>query len=422
MLIDLRVENHRSIRDEQVLTTEAVGANDANDLRPRRIAASSKPLLPALALYGANASGKSNVLSALAFMRGTVIDSYRLWLPESEIPREPFAGGGKPAEPSLFELKMVVGDVRYQYGFVADDRRFLEEWLYAWPRGRRQTWFEREGDRFSFGHSLSGDNRLIERNTRDNALFLSTAAQLAHPQLRAIYAWFFLISGTDGMTRQRRGPKRLRRRLIREMLSDAILEPGVLTIDPETEQAFIAELLRRADTGIEEVRETVVDPEDEPEIELRHSGNGTDYWLPLEVESNGTRALFSMAPLLHKKLSLGGLLVVDELEASLHPALAGQIVQLFNDPRANPKHAQLLFTTHDTHLLGGMLGEPALRRDQVWLTEKDAAGATCLYPLTDFRRRAPENVERGYLQGRFGAIPFLDDLIAPSAAPISDGE
>ncbi len=422
MLIELRIVNHRSIRDEQVLTTEAVGTGDAEDLRPRRVAASSKPLLPALALYGANASGKSNVLSALAFMRDAVVDSYRLWLPECGIPREPFAGGDKPAEPSLFELKIIVDDVRYQYGFVADDRRFLEEWLYAWPRGRRQTWFERDGDRFSFGQGLSGDNRLIERTTRENALFLSTAAQLAHPQLRAIYAWFFSIPGMAGSFRKRPEPKRLRHPSFREMLVDTILEPGLLTIDPDAEQAFTAELLRRADTGIEEIREVVIDPEHGPETELRHSGNGKDYWLPLEVESKGTRALLAITPLLHRKLSLGGLLVIDELEASLHPALAGQIVQLFNDPRTNPKHGQLLFTTHDTHLLGGMLGDPPLRRDQVWLTEKDAAGATCLYPLTDFRRRASENVERGYLQGRFGAIPYLDDLIAPSGAPISDVE
>jgi len=102
--------------------------------------------------------------------------------------------------------------------------------------------------------------------------------------------------------------------------------------------------------------------------------------------------------------------VIDELERSLHPLLASRLVQLFNDPTTNPKHAQLLFSTHDTNLLGTTLGEPVLRRDQVWLTEKDPQGATVLYPLTDYKPRKAENLERGYLQGRYGAIPFLGDL------------
>src|SRR5262249_7777827 len=105
------------------------------------------------------------------------------------------------------------------------------------------------------------------------------------------------------------------------------------------------------------------------------------------------------------------LLCVDELEASLHPALALSVVRLFNDPAQNPRHAQLVFATHDTNLLGSIVGEPALRRDQVWFTEKDETGATQLYPLTDFHPRKEKNLERGYLQGRYGAIPFLGDMI-----------
>jgi AAA15 family ATPase/GTPase len=110
-------------------------------------------------------------------------------------------------------------------------------------------------------------------------------------------------------------------------------------------------------------------------------------------------------------LQCGGLLLVDELERSLHPALARKIIDRFNDPAANPKIAQVIFTTHDTNLLGTVIGEPALRRDQVWLTEKDAEGATVLYPLTDYKPRKNENLERGYLQGRYGAIPFLNDFL-----------
>jgi hypothetical protein len=110
-------------------------------------------------------------------------------------------------------------------------------------------------------------------------------------------------------------------------------------------------------------------------------------------------------------LQNGGVLLVDELERSLHPSLAREIIRQFNDPKANPKNAQIIFTTHDANLLGTTVGEPALRRDQVWLTEKDAEGATVLYPLTDYKPRKAENLERGYLQGRYGAIPFLGDFL-----------
>ena len=132
--------------------------------------------------------------------------------------------------------------------------------------------------------------------------------------------------------------------------------------------------------------------------------------MPVEEESNGTLTLFKLAPSVLDALWTGGVLVVDELEASLHPLLGLHIVRQFNDPKLNPKNAQLLFTTHDTNLLGTTLGDPPLRRDQIWLTEKDHDGASRIYPLTDYKPRKAENLERGYLQGRYGAIPFLGEL------------
>jgi len=138
----------------------------------------------------------------------------------------------------------------------------------------------------------------------------------------------------------------------------------------------------------------------------------------LEWESAGTVTLLGLATRLVRLLRHGGLFCIDELEASLHPALGLELLRLFQDPRHNPKGAQLLFTTHDTNLLGNVLGEPPLRRDQIWFTEKDKAGATHLYPLTDFHPRKEENLERGYLQGRYGAIPFLGQLVtAPEEEP-----
>jgi len=145
-------------------------------------------------------------------------------------------------------------------------------------------------------------------------------------------------------------------------------------------------------------------------VSLQHQANDEDSWIDLEEESQGTKTLFHMATPIFATLASGGLLVVDELESSLHPLLGQAIVQMFNCPKTNAMNAQILFTTHDTNLIGTTLGEPVLRRDQIWLTEKDKTGATKLYPLTSFHPRKAENLERGYLQGRYGAIPFLGDI------------
>ncbi len=190
MLIELRVENHRSIRDEQALSMASTDPADGADPRARQVPGYGKRLLPAVALYGANASGKSNVLSALALMRAAVLESHRLWPPEGGVERDPFAWAGRFDAPSLFEVTVLVGGVRYQYGYVADDDRFIEEWLFAWPGSRKQTWFERDGQSFKFGEHLAGENRAIEQITRANALFLSAAVQLKHEQLLPLYRWF----------------------------------------------------------------------------------------------------------------------------------------------------------------------------------------------------------------------------------------
>jgi hypothetical protein len=404
MLIEFRADNHRSICDEQALTMSAGRVGAPDDPRPRQVPGHKTPVLPVAALYGANGSGKSNLLAALDFMRYAVVQSHRFWAPDGGIPREPFAWGARTSEPSLFEVTIVQEGVRYQYGFVADDQCFHEEWLYAWPSGRKQSWFEREGNTFRFGEHLRGENRMVEQVTRGNALFLSVAAQHRHEQLAGIYRWFQAMHAVN-LDRQRQGPGDeqifahwMQRAFESSAAGDA------MSLDERLES--VRALQRAADreegwsTRLGTLRRVMV----------RHQSTADDAWLPFHEESQGTRTLFRMAPYLLDTLHNGSVLVVDELESSLHPLLALQIVRQFNDPDANPRNAQLLFTTHDTNLLGTELGEPALRRDQIWLTEKDQEGATCVYPLTDYKPRKAENLERGYLQGRYGAIPFLAPL------------
>lgn len=429
MLIQFRVENHRSLRDEQVLSLVAADTGDPADRRLLRRPGLQEALLPAVALYGANASGKSNVLSALLFMWKAVHESHRLWEPDGGPPREPFALSGKATEPSLYEVDILVSGIRHRYGFALGAARVEEEWLHAWPGGQKQVLFEREGNDFAFGAQLRGENDTIRALTRANSLFLSAAAQNNHETILPIFSWF--RASRFDMQRwlmSSRGPVDVA--VLGEMFAPRQHSPSPQdNAEQERERAAIVRLLKAADIGIRDLK--VVSQELHPDASslvpgvyrldlfLRHNAEDQERaWLPLRAQSAGTVTLLSIAARLVRVLRLGSLLCIDELEASLHPMLALELVRLFNDPEQNPHGAQLVFTTHDTNLLGNVVAEPPLRRDQIWFTEKDQCGATHLYPLTDFHPRAEENLERGYLQGRYGAIPFLGRL----APPLDDQE
>lgn len=415
MLIQFRVENHRSIRDEHALSLTAASlGGTSDDSRLIRSPAVSEPLLPAVAIYGANASGKTSILHALAFMRDAVIHSYRHWEPEEGVPVEPFALSSRRHDPSLYEIDIIADGIRLRYGFVCSSERIEEEWLFAWPHGHKQSWFEREGDTYHFGRNLTGDNDAIAKLTRPNSLFLAAAAQNNHAQLLSLFRWF------------RTTQVDLRRNRLFPAPWMFFTESRQLSLFGEEmgapERGSILELLRAADTGITDLKVEELDREGvasgrvarrRARLFLRHKSDAVGEegtWLPVEAESSGTIALLELAPRLIRAFSNGGLVCIDEFEASLHPVLALALLRLFQDPARNQGGAQLVFTTHDTNLIGTTLGEPTLRRDQIWFTEKNESGATQLYPLTDFHPRKQENLERGYLQGRYGAIPFLGEI------------
>lgn len=365
-------------------------------------------LLRVAGIYGANAAGKSNVLAAFAFMAKAVTGSYRQWPPEGPIPREPFLLGEECQDtPSRFEADILVAGIHFRYGFILDEDAVLQEWLHAFPRGRRQVWFKRQRTTsYIFGKSLKGSNRVLAKLTRPNSLFLSAAAANNHPMLADVYGWF-ADRAVFSMSRDRS------RSL--EMLKEGREKPAFL------------DLLRLADLGIVDL-DLQGDPSFEEllglgpgslnlglttRLELKHRSAMGNVSLPFDRESRGTQAWFSLSGPILDALQKGGLLCVDELDGSLHPHLAAEVVRIFQDSARNPKGAQLIFNTHDTSLLGTLLGEPVLYRDQVWFVEKDGDGATHLYPLTDFKPRKLENLERGYLQGRYGAIPFISPQYLP---------
>jgi AAA15 family ATPase/GTPase len=416
MLIKFRVENFRSIRDEQEFSL--VSSNlEGPTVGLLQSTPTPFPLLPVAAIYGANASGKSNVLWALKFIEEAVLLSQRSWAPNERIPLEPFRLDKNAQErPSLFEVEFVAEKVRYAYGFVLNSQEILEEWLYSYPSGRQQTLFVRDAALnrpFRFNRVLKGENQAIAKLTRKNSLFLSTAIQNNHHALKPVYDWF--LSGIhfimdDDRRRHllhhtvRGFDKPEMRAAILALLKGADLGVCDVAVSSEVLPELARELLEVLAKDDQQMRDFIQKHPTIPRIALKHSiGSGAESLeLPLEHESRGTQALLALSGSVLRALNDGTTLCIDELEASLHPVIGIQIVSLFSSAETNPNGAQLIFNTHDINLLDA----DVLRRDQVWFTEKAKDGATTLYPLTDFKPRKEENLKRGYIQGRYGAIPF----------------
>lgn len=422
MLVQFRVENHRSLRDEQILSLLANSKVESGADRLIPLGKPGEALVPAAALYGANGSGKTSVLHGLAFMCDAVRRSHRTWEPGGGTPREPFMLSSKSQTPSRYEVDMMIGGTRFRYGFSLNSTRVEEEWLFAWPHGRKQSWFTRDGDRFEFGKHLGGENQAIQATTRDNSLFLSAAAQNNHARLMTVFRWFHAVR-FELRRSSAAGLDAWHAAMLEELLSDSPEQPLSAAEDAARKRlrAGLVTLLREADLGIVDVR---LQPRGaakrragEIDLVFRHrTADGRGAWLPLQAESAGTIALVGIAARLVGVLGRGGVLCVDEFDASLHPTLVLGLLRTLHDREKNPHGAQMVFTTHDANLLGTVNGESPLRRDQIWFTEKDMAGATHLYPLMEHHPRKSENLERGYLQGRYGAIPFIGDLL-PSSEP-----
>jgi AAA15 family ATPase/GTPase len=422
MLIEFRVANFKSFREEQVLS---MIASSDKSLPGNIITAEvlgDHGLVSSAVIYGANASGKSNLVDAFDFVASLVRSSVERE-PDSKIPTRPFLLDGKSVEsPSSFEFSFIHKDVRYQYGFSVDRKRVHEEWLIAYPRGRAQTWFERpsdgpeDPDNWYFGPKLGGDKKRLVRLLRPNVLFLSVAAQFAHEQLSPVYDWF---SGSlhTAKLEDFASIRAMEQYTARSLLKDERLRTGMKG------------LLRHADLGIsdvvvkarsladvelplemfsEEARSQLLQQE-YFEVRMQHQAEGyadASVFLSLDEESCGTRRFFALTvPWLHS-LMRGYTLVVDEIDSSLHPSLVRALIEMFHNPELNRKGAQLIFNTHDTT----QLDQTLFRRDQIWLVEKDDAGASHIYPLLEFRPRKGEALEKGYLQGRYGAIPFIGSL------------
>jgi AAA15 family ATPase/GTPase len=414
MLVEFRTQNFRSLREEQVLSLVASPDKSLLDTHALDTGLKAAPhVLKSAVVYGANASGKSNLIKALQYMRDVVLMSATLQPGQAFARLQPFRLDAVSAsQPTAFEVTFILDGVRYQYGFAMNAQRIVSEQLLVYKAFKPQRWFERHFDAesgkdvYEFGPGLKGAKTLWEGATRPNALFLSMAVQLNSEALRPVYDWFahrLVILNEHAPLSPQFSLEMLKLEAQRKAIGEFLRAADISIADVEvaTKQATVHSIRFDLATGKreEETGEQTVD-----EVRFHHLTEHGQAVFDLADESSGTRNLLFLAGPVLDILSNGQTLVVDELDTSLHTLLVQALVRLFHRPEANTGGAQLVFTTHDTSLLDAY---GLFRRDQVWFVEKRPDQSSSLYPLLDFSPRKNEALERGYLQGRYGALPLL---------------
>lgn len=415
MLLDFRVKNFRSLRDEQTLSLVAAKDKSLQELNTMPSGIKAAPtLLRSVAIYGPNAGGKSNLIKALQYMRAVVAESASVMQPGQTFNVQPFRLDAlSVAQPTEFDISFVLDGVRHQYGFELTAQRVTREYLLVYKAFKPQQWFERHYDAasgmdvYDFGVGLKGPKSVWEGATRPNALFLSMAVQLNSEQLQPVFAWFLnqlAIFNEITPLGQHFSVDMLRKPKGKRAICDYLTSADISISDIEVVTRKVSGQAVHFDmaAGKTEVRN---EEQEVNELFFHHVTDQGKAVFSLGDESMGTRNLLFLTGPVLDILDKGMVLVVDELDSSLHPLLVRRLVELFQNPVVNQKGAQLIFTTHDTSLL-----DPDLfRRDQIWFVEKDRDQASKLYPLSDFSPRKNEALERGYLMGRYGALPFLGD-------------
>lgn len=423
MLIEFTVGNFRSFYQPVTLSMLATSLRDDPKLDENNIFQVGKfSLLRSAAVYGANASGKSNLVRALMFMRNFVRTSATKLQAGEKIGIECFALNVlSRQEPAYFQIIFLHEDKRYRYGFEVDNERIHSEWLYH-TNQRETRLFVREGDVFDIATSFKREAPIsLQEKTRSNALFLSLMAQFNSPTAVALLHWFDVclrgISGLNdesyaGYTMNRFEKDETFRQHVRDMVQ--LADVGIQDVSVKTmplDHPNIPEELR-------EMLKNAAQKDGKPESDFSIKGVETFHPIfndetkvgeeafDLNDESEGTQKFFALLGPLFRTLETGSVLIIDELEARLHPLLTREFVQLFNSPQSNPHSAQLIFATHDASLLGECL----LRRDQIWFTQKNRFGATELFSLAEMKERKDASYLKNYMSGHYGATPHISLL------------
>ncbi len=426
MLIEFKVANFRSIREEQ--TFSLVAGNVDKELTGcvigRELSGlSGVSFLKGAAIYGANASGKSNLINAVNFLTQFVQRSATKMQPGDPTGAEPFKlDRDSASKPSEFEITFVAENNRFVFGFSVTPTRVVEEYLVAYPKGAPQRWYHRtynaETNAYEWAKPSTAfkQDKSLQNKTRENSLFLSVGPQFNHVQLTQAFNWFknnvrFIHLSADAMLHPGFTAELVTKPAHHDRIMSLLKSADIGVIDAQIqEKEFDMEVLKKTlsesmlatlekEGGMKSMKQV--------EINLTHKADGME---PVALdfddeESAGTRRFFSLIGPWTDILDNGHTVFVDEIETSLHPILVKELLKLLLCSKNNPKGAQVVFTTHNPILLDGTL----MRRDQVWFTEKSPVGATHLYPLTDYQPRKDEALAKGYLAGRYGAIPFMPE-------------
>ena len=416
MLINFSFGNFRSFRDTKSLRMEA---GRVDDLTESVIEKDGFRLLPVAAIYGANSSGKTNVIKAMGMFRYIVTKNSKLD-PDDTLFQVPFLLDVQTREaPTVFEIQILLEGVVYRYGFEYLSTEVVSEWLYEKeikPYAKERRLFQREKQEINISSEYFPEGLQWVDNIKKlkNRLFLSYVYYNGGDISQKLIKYLSRYNTISGLEVD--GYEQLSLKMI-EQQSEGYQEAMELFKKLDLGFTAIEVEEKEAPNGLKERLAALqdVDPQKNQNAKVYETytthnvygkeGKVVGYTkFNAEIfESNGTNKVISFSGPLFNTLLKGKVLFVDELDAQLHPILTRAIVRLFMDKETNPKGAQLVFTTHDTHLLD----KECLRRDQVWFTEKDAAEASDLYSLLEFKERNDRNFEKNYIQGRYGAIPFI---------------
>lgn len=400
MILEFSVANYLSFKDK---VTFSMIANSSKGLDDNYIMLNEKKVLKTAAIYGANASGKSNLFKILMTVVYMLKNSNNIDI-NGKLPLIPFKFDDDYLDkPSEFEIKFVINDIRYVYGFVADVNKIYDEYLYFYPNGRETKIFDRTNvNDYSFPQKDEKALKEIETKNASNKFFLATATNWNFEKTKPVYE--FLTNNIVTCVNLEE---------LKAMSFNAYME------NKDSLKTFAIDFLKKTDFNIEDYKISKIDIPKElltaiPELltmnerpkayQVLFKHKGSKNFLSLEEESLGTQIVFAFIPFIADTLKNKKVLVIDELDKSLHPYLVQYIVEIFNDLEFNKNGSQLIFNIQDTNLLDLNI----LRRDQIWFTEKNKEnGVSDLYPLSDFSVRKQENIEKGYMLGKYGAVPFI---------------
>ncbi len=421
MLLEFRVRNFLSIKDEICLDLKATTITDfeeSNIVKTNRY-----NILKGAVIYGANSSGKSNLIKAMSTMRRIVFQSFEK-SSTSELNIEPFLLDTlSEKEATFFEITFLLNNIKYRYGFELTNSEIKSEWLIEAKRIAEKYLFVREGDGIDINPQYK-EAKDLEQKTRDNALFLAVIDQFNGKLASQIMMWFNNFITISGLNHERY--KAITFQMLDKEKSKHLLQSFYNDLD----LGFDNVQIKKKDFDINDIpddmpknimKQLLSDLEGKKMIDVKtihHKRDASDNtFSPVEFdmrsqESSGTNKIFNISGPIFDVLADGGILVIDELDASLHPLLTLSITRLFNSKEHNPQNAQLIFSTHDTNLFS--YGK--FRRDQIYFIEKDNNNSSNLYSLVEYKGdggikvRKDRKFEKDYIQGKYGAIPFIGNI------------